>query len=196
VLNADDYAQAWGSTATSALHIDVAPEASADRVATAVRTRIGPQTPLRVETRADRVDRHFAAARQGLSRLTHISALVLISAILAMATAMAAMIWQRRPSVARLKVHGYSERELWGALMIESGVLLGAGCIAGAVFGLYGQVLLSRALETITGFPVFYAAAGLTAVVILALVTGVAMAMLAIPGWFAVRVRPAPGLTR
>jgi putative ABC transport system permease protein len=80
--------------------------------------------------------------------------------------------------------------------MIESGVLLGAGCIAGAVFGLYGQVLLSRALETITGFPVFYAAAGLTAVVILALVTGVAMAMLAIPGWFAVRVRPAPGLTR
>jgi putative ABC transport system permease protein len=196
VLNADDYAQAWGSTATSALHVDVDSGASAGEVVAAIRTSIGPQTPLRVETRVDRRDRHFAAARQGLSRLTQISVLVLISAILAMATAMAGMIWQRRPAVARLKVHGYSERELWAALMIESGVLLGTGCLAGAAFGLYGQVLLSRALETITGFPVFYAAAGLTALVILALVTAVAMAMLAIPGWLAVRVRAAPGLTR
>ena len=196
VLNADDYAEAWGSTATSALHIDVAPGESTDRVAAAVEARIGPDTPLRVETAADRVDRHFAAARQGLSRLTQISALVLISAVLAMATAMAGMIWQRRPTVARLKVHGYSERELWGALMIESGVLLGAGCVAGAVFGLYGQLLLSRALETITGFPVFYAAASLTAVVILALVTAVAMAMLAVPGWLAVRIGAAPGVSQ
>jgi putative ABC transport system permease protein len=196
VLNADDYAQAWGTTATSALHVDVAPRVSSERVETAVRAALGPQMPLRVETGAERLDRHFTAARQGLSRLTQISALVLVSAILAMATAMAGMIWQRRPTAARLKVHGYSERELWGALMIESGVLLGAGCIAGAVFGLFGQILLSRALETITGFPVFYATAGLTALVILGLVTAVAMAMLAIPGWLAVRVRPAPGLTR
>lgn len=196
VLNADDYAEAWGSSATSALHVDVGPGASARDVVAAVRASIGPQTPLRVETRADRQDRHFAAARQGLSRLTQISVLVLISAILAMATAMAGMIWQRRPAVARLKVHGYSERELWGALMIESAVLLGTACVAGAAFGLYGQVLLSRALETITGFPVFYAAAGLTALAILALVTAVALAMLAIPGWLAVRVRAAPGLTR
>lgn len=196
VLNADDYAEAWASTAISALHIELAAEAPADSVAAAVRARIGPDTPLRVETRADRVDRHFVAARQGLSRLTQISVLVLISAVLAMATAMAGMIWQRRPTVARLKVHGYSERELWGALMIESAVLLGAGCVAGAVFGLYGQVLLSRALETITGFPVFYGAAGLTAIVILALVTAVALAMLAIPGWLAVRVRAAPGLSQ
>jgi putative ABC transport system permease protein len=196
VLNADDYAAAWDSTAASALHVDVAPGASAGGVAQAMKTAIGPATPLRVETRGDRVDRHLAAARQGLSRLTQISSLVLISAVLAMAAAMAGMIWQRRPTVARLKVHGYSERELWGALMIESGILLGAGCLAGAVFGLFGQVLLSRALETITGFPVFYAAAGLTALAILALVTVVAMAMLAIPGWLAVRVRAAPGLTR
>jgi putative ABC transport system permease protein len=196
VLNADDYAAAWDSLAASALHVDVAPGASTAGVVEAVARALGPGVPLRVETRADRVERHFAAARQGLSRLTQISSLVLISAVLAMATAMAGMIWQRRPTVARLKVHGYSERELWGALMMESGILLGAGCLAGAVFGLFGQLLLSRALETITGFPVFYAAAGLTALAVLALVTAVAMAMLAIPGWLAVRVRAAPGLTR
>lgn len=196
VFNADDYARAWGSPAASALHIDVEPGESAEQVRTAVEAALGPEMPLRVETSDRRLDRHFAAARQGLSRLTQISALVLVSAVLAMAIAMAGMIWQRRPTVARLKVHGYTERELWGALMVESGVLLGAGCVAGALYGLFGQVLLSRALETITGFPVFYSAAGLTAAVILGLVTAVALAMLAIPGWLAVRVRPAPGLTR
>lgn len=196
VLNADDYAQAWGTTSSSAIHVDVSPDASVARVGAAVRAALGPQMPLRVETGGERLDRHFTAARQGLSRLTEISGLVLISAILAMAIAMAGMIWQRRPTVARLKVHGYSERELWGALMIESAVLLGAACAAGAVFGLFGQILLSRALEEITGFPVFYAAAGLTALVILGLVTAVAMAMLAVPGWLAVQVRPTPGLTR
>jgi putative ABC transport system permease protein len=113
--------------------------------------------------------------------------------MLAMAAAMGGMIWQRRPSLAALKVHGYPEPELWRALLLESGLLLGAGCLVGAVFGLYGQVLLSRALETITGFPVFYSAAGLVALAILALVTAVAVAMLAIPGWLAVRVAASPG---
>ncbi len=196
LLNADDYGRAWGTTAASALHVSLTERAQLDHVAGQVEKIIGPRLPLRVETSEERIDRHFAAARQGLSRLTQISALVLVSAILAMAIAMAGMIWQRRATVARLKVHGYSEGELWGALMLESGVLLGAGCIAGALFGLVGQVLLSRALETITGFPVLYSTAGLTAAAILGLVTAVAMAMLAIPGWLAVRVRAAPGMTR
>jgi hypothetical protein len=55
---------------------------------------------------------------------------------------------------------------------------------------LIGQVLLDRALETIAGFPVFYVMAGPTALGVLVLVTAVAVAMLAIPGWLAVRVRP------
>jgi len=194
VLNADDYARAWGSTATSALHIQAAPGASVERLTRAVKSTLGPRVPLLVETKAERISRHYAASRQGLDRLTQISVLVVISAILAMAAVMAGMLWQRRPTVAALKVHGYSERELWRALMLESGLLLGTGCVVGAVFGLYGQLLLSRALETITGFPVFYSAAALVAGSILALVTLVAVAMLALPGWLAVRVRATPGV--
>jgi putative ABC transport system permease protein len=193
ILNADDYARAWGSTAPSALQIGIASGASENRVAAAVKRTLGPTLPANVETRHERIDRHYAASREGLSRLTQISALVLISAMLAMAAAMGGMIWQRRPSLAALKVHGFPEAELWRALLLESGLLLGTGCLIGAVFGLYGQVLLSRALQAITGFPVFYSTAGLIAVGILALVTVVAVAMLAIPGWLAVRVRPAPG---
>ncbi|MEX1140953.1 MAG: FtsX-like permease family protein [Thermoleophilaceae bacterium] len=122
--------------------------------------------------------------------------LVLIAAVLAMAIAMGGMIWQRRPTMAARKVHGYSESKLWRALLLESGVLLGTGCLSGAAFGLYGQILLSRALETITGFPVSYSAAALPAAAILALVTTIAVAMLALPGWLAVRVRPVPGVPR
>ncbi|HEX4806441.1 MAG TPA: FtsX-like permease family protein [Conexibacter sp.] len=193
VLNADDYARAWGSEAPSALQIGLAHGASPTRVAAAVRRTLGPALPANVETRAQRMAMHYAASRQGLERLTQISILVLVAAMLAMAAAMGGMIWQRRPSLAALKVHGYPEAELWRALLLESGLLLGAGCLVGAAFGLYGQVLLSRALETITGFPVFYSTAGLGALAILALVTLVAVAMLAVPGWLAVRVPPSPG---
>jgi putative ABC transport system permease protein len=193
VLNADDYARAWGSKAPSALQLGLASGSSPDRVAAAVKRTLGQQLPAKVETRHQRINRHYAASREGLARLTQISILVLVSAMLAMAAAMGGMIWQRRPSLAALKVHGYPEPELWRALLLESGLLLGTGCLIGAVFGLYGQILLSRALETITGFPVFYSAAGLVALAILALVTVVAVAMLAIPGWLAVRVAPAPG---
>jgi putative ABC transport system permease protein len=193
VLNADDYARAWGSEAPSALQLGLTSGASPENVAAAAKHALGPQLPAKVETRHQRISRHYAASREGLARMTQISVLVLISAMLAMAAAMGGMIWQRRPSLAALKVHGYPESELWRALLLESGLLLGAGCLIGAVFGLYGQVLLSRALETITGFPVFYSTAGLVALAILALVTLVAVAMLAVPGYLAVRVAPTPG---
>ena len=189
VLNADDYARAWGSSATSALHVEIAPDASPGEVVAAIKRDLGPESPMRVETQAARIDRHYALTREGLSRLTQISVLVLISAILAMVVTMGGMIWQRRRTFAAMKVQGCSQRELWSALIVESTVLLGTASLAGAVFGLYGQVLLSRALEAITGFPVFYSTGALVALGVLGVATLVAVTMLAIPGWLAVRVR-------
>jgi putative ABC transport system permease protein len=196
VLNADDYARAWGTERVSGLQIEAERDHSEAEVAAAVRRKLGPDTPLRVETSQQRVERHYGTARDALSRLTQISILVIISAVLAMAAAMGGMIWQRRDTLAALKVHGYPESELWRALLLESVLLLGTGCVVGGLFGLYGQMLMSRALATITGFPIVYGAAGTTALTILVLVTAVSVAMLAIPGWLAVRVRAAPGATR
>jgi putative ABC transport system permease protein len=196
VLNADDYARAWGTERVSGLQIEVERGRSDAAVAAAVRSALGRDTPLRVETSQQRVERHYGTARDALSRLTQISILVIISAVLAMAAAMGGMIWQRRDTLAALKVHGYPESELWRALLLESVLLLGTGCVVGGLFGLYGQMLMSRALATITGFPIVYGAAGTTALTILVLVTAVSVAMLAIPGWLAVRVRAAPGATR
>lgn len=192
ILNADDYARAWGTRAASALLLTTAPGASPTDVAREARAVLAPM-PARVETRAQRIARHYAASREGLHRLHQIAIVVLASAMLAMATAMGGMIWQRRPALAALKVHGYPEGELWRALLLESGLLLGTGCLVGAAFGLGGQLLMNRALETIADFPVFYDTAVVAAVGNLLLVTVVAVAMIALPGWLAVRVRPTPG---
>jgi putative ABC transport system permease protein len=192
-LNSDDYAKAWASEAASALHVSLEPSAAPERVAAAIERELSP-IPMRVETQAERLDRHYALTREGLARMTQISVLVLIAAVLAMVATMGGMIWQRRKTFAALKVQGFSEGELWSALLLESVILLGTASLAGAVFGLYGQVLLSQALEVITGFPVFYSTAAVVAVSILGMATLVAVVMLAVPGWLAVRVRPQRGL--
>jgi putative ABC transport system permease protein len=129
-----------------------------------------------------------------LSRLSQIATLVLLAAMLATAAAMGAMIWQRRPRLADMKVDGFGRGVLWRGLLVESALLLGAGCSIGAVFGIYGQLLLSHALASVTGFPVVFSIGTFVAVGSLALVTTVAVFMIALPGYLAVRIRPALSL--
>ena len=133
---------------------------------------------------------YYASTHQSLARLMQIRLLVLIAAVLAMAAAMGAMIWQRRPRLADMKVDGFRKGVLWRALLIETALLLGAGCSAGAVFGVYGQVLLSHALASVTGFPVVFSVGAGVAIGSFLLVTAVAVAIVAIPGYLAARVRP------
>jgi putative ABC transport system permease protein len=194
IINADDYARAWGSTDPSAYNITLAPGASAVVVRREVQQALGPASGLVVETARQRELNERTASRQGLSRLSQISALVLIAAVLAMAAAMCAMIWQRRSRLADMKVDGFSRGVLWRALVVESALLLGAGCSIGAVFGLYGQLLLSHALADVTGFPVVFSVGALVAIGSFSLVTAVAVAIVALPGYLAARVRPAISL--
>lgn len=189
VLNAADYARAWGDASPSALQIAVDPGADPAAVADAVRSTLGDDVAARVETRAERLAAHREAAEQGLMRLTQISALVIAAAVLSMAAAMTGVIWQRRPALQRLQLDGLTPGQLWRALLLEAGVLLGTGCLAGAAAGLLGQQLLVRALEEITGFPTSYQTAGTTTAVIVAGVLAVALAVIAIPGRIATRSR-------
>jgi putative ABC transport system permease protein len=194
VLNADDYARAWGSEQPSALQVQLAAGASAVAVSHEVKQALGPGSALRVETLAERERLHYGTASQGLSRLTQIRSLVLIAAVLAMVAAMGAMIWQRRTRLADMKVDGFSRIVLWRSLVWESVILLGFGCVLGAAFGAYGQVLLSRALSVVTGFPVIESSPLETAAASFALITAVAVGMVAVPGYVAARVRPSVGL--
>jgi putative ABC transport system permease protein len=193
ILNADDYARAWGSPDPSAYQLKLAVGVSPARVSRAARRAIGSQTGLRVETQAQLERHQYSTASQGLSRLTQIRSLVLIAAVLAMAAAMGAMIWQRRPRLADMKVDGFSTGVLWRALLWESALLLGVGCSLGALFGLYGQLLLGRALSHVNGFPVIESTQVPAALANFALITAVAVAIVAAPGYLAARVRASVG---
>jgi putative ABC transport system permease protein len=190
VINAEDYARAWGSDAASALNINVTPGVSLPHARIQVIEALGPGSGLAVETAGERESQWKTVSRQGLAPLTQIATLVLIAAILAMAGVMASMIWQRRDRIAYIKRQGFTRGLLWRALFFESAVLLGAGCSIGAVFGLYGQLLISHALATVTGFPITITVGALIAITSFAVVATAALAIVAVPGYLAVRVRP------
>jgi putative ABC transport system permease protein len=196
IINAQDYAQAWETSDASAYEIQDTRGASPATVRREVQHALGPNSGLQVQTAAEREHQQGVASRQGLQRLSEISLLVLIAAMLAMAAAMGNVIWQRRTRLARLKIDGFNDLDVWRPLMLESLLVVGSGCAIGAIFGLYGQLLGSRAILSVTGFPVIFSFGWLLALASFALVTAVAVTITAIPGGFAARVRPAVGLSR
>jgi putative ABC transport system permease protein len=190
ILDPSDYVRAWGSTDPSAYNVMLAAGANAETVSAEIRRALGPGSALTVETARRREQSLRAASRQGLSRLTQIATLVLIATVFAMSIAMGTMIWQRRPRLARMKVQGYERGVLWRALLCESSLLLGAGCLIGAACGIYGQLLISHALATVTGFPIVYSAGVVVAIVSFALVSVLAVGVVALLGYRAAGVAP------
>jgi hypothetical protein len=110
-----------------------------------------------------------------------------VAAALAVASALSATIWQRRVRLAALKIQGFDYRQLWRALLLESLILLGIGCTVGIVFGMYGHALASRWLERATGFPAPFSLGGSQVLLTFALVTGIAIFVVALPGYTAAR---------
>jgi putative ABC transport system permease protein len=191
MMNADDFRRGWISADVGALQVLLEPGVSATAAARKVRALLGRGQGLAVETSTEREQRFRESTRQGLSRLTQIARLVLVAAALALAAALGGVVWNRRPRLASLKLSGFSDGEVWRALLFESAVVLGIGCSIGAVFGLYGQYMLTRWLSDSTGFPTAYAPAWLLALSTFAGVTLVAVAIAALPGFVAARVSPA-----
>jgi putative ABC transport system permease protein len=192
LMSAEEFATAWHSQQVSAYQLDFKPGSSLNGDVSQVRSALRNTAPgLVVQSTAQHERNGLQAQHQGLARLTQIAVLVLIAAALAMAAAMGAMIWQRRARLAGMKVDGYSSGELWRALLWETALLLSVGGVIGAVFGLFGQLLLSRALVEVTGFPLVYSVALPVAAISLAVISTIALVMVAIPGYLAAQVKPA-----
>jgi putative ABC transport system permease protein len=189
VMSAAEYAKAWGSSDASAYNVLMAPGVSPQQGVREIRAALGNETALAVQTAEAHANTLRAITRQGLERLSQIATLILVAAVMAMAAAMGAMIWQRRPRLAKLKLEGFPHRELWYTIVLESLMLLGVGCFSGAVFGLFGQQLLDRALNIVINYPVVGSVGVIVALSSLALVTASAVLMVAIPGWFAAKVQ-------
>jgi len=190
VMGAGDYERAWGSSDVTALEVDTRPGFHIATVQRNIDAALGPGTGLVAQTDGERIGQAHTLASQGLSRVGQITLLLMVAASLAMAAAIGAGIWQRRSSLASLRIHSFSPWQLRGVLVCESALVLGTGGLAGAAAGVYGHLLCDRYLRLTTGFPAPFAVEGLhTLQTILVIVVG-ALVVLAIPGYVASQVSP------
>ena len=189
-MSTADYSHFWATKLPTALGVELSPGASVPDVQHAIARALGPISGLEVTTAHAREVSIDALTSEGLSQLGEISVLLLIAAILALAAALTSAIWQRRVSLAALRLSGVRSDRLRLILLTESALMLGAGCVTGAMAGIYGQVVIDRYLAHVTGFPVARLGASFRPLEIFVLVLAVVLAIVAVPGWFASRVSP------
>ncbi len=195
LMNTADYSHLWATSAPSAFAIDLAPGTSIAQARRGIAASLGTGSGLEAITAATWRERFDRLAGEGLSQLSDISSLLIIAAILAMAAALGSSIWQRRVSLAELRLDGAPRRRLRLILLLESAIMLGAGCVTGAIVGIYGQFVIDNYLGQVTGFPVARIATTTRPIEILAVVTLAVLALMSLPGWLAARVPPALGLS-
>lgn len=187
-INSHDYAETMGTAAASALEIDLEPGVTPTAGKRFVSQALGPNTGLRVQTRGERQQQYYDFGREGVSRLRQIAGLLLLVAALAVACALAATLWQRRPRLAALKVQGVQRGRLWRAMLLETGLLVTVGCLIGVALGVYGHLLAGRFLQTTVGFAAPFVIEAQQLLIAIGLVVGVALAVSAIPGYLAAGV--------
>jgi putative ABC transport system permease protein len=194
VLSSSDYRRAWTSADPSALEVNVRAGSDPQVVRQSILHTLGPSTGLQVQTSAQRAAAADALARQGLSRLSQVALLLVVVSALSMAAAMGAAIWQRRRSLASLRLQSFQPRQLRWVLLYESGLVLGVSCLLGTLVGIYGHLLADRYLMLATGFPISLSPQAPRAIEVLMLVLVAALAVLAIPGYLASKTSPAIAL--
>lgn len=194
IMSSRDFTRDWGTAAASALAVTPAPNASEAMVAREVRSALGPASGLEVASAARREANINVLTSEGLSQLGMISTLLILAAILALAAALASSIHQRRHTLAGLRLAGATPARLRRILLVEACLMLGAGCVTGALAGVLGQFVIDRYLREVTGFPVADAGASARPVMIFAIVLAAVLAVVAAPAWGASRVSPALAL--
>jgi len=190
VINTADYRRLWRSTAPTALGVDLTGGASLDRVSAQIRRSLAPSSGLEVLTARQRAASINSSASEGLGQLGDIATLLLLAAILAMLAALGSSIWQRRVSLAALRLEGARPSRLRRLLFVEIFLMLAAGCLTGAVAGVYGEFVIDGYLRHVTGFPVAGGTVGRRPLEIFLLVVVSVLLVAVLPGWAASRVPP------
>jgi putative ABC transport system permease protein len=185
-----DYSRAWETSTPTALGITLSANTHTTKELATIRNALGPTDGLEVMTAGTRASQTSAVAREGLGKLQEISMLLLIAAIIAISAALTSAIWQRRVSLASLRLPGEKPHRLLLILLTEATLMLSAACLTGAIAGFYGQLIIDSYLRHITGFPVAHIAAGWRPLEILVLVVCVVLMLVAVPAWRASHVSP------
>ncbi|HEX4115564.1 MAG TPA: ABC transporter permease [Solirubrobacteraceae bacterium] len=187
-INTNDYRRYWASVDPTTLAIDFKPGTSLAAGVAAVASTLHSFAGLRVQTSAARIAGVERTVNESLETLGQIATMLLVAAALAVAAALSAAIWQRRAYLASLKAQGFDRLQLWRAIVLEASVLILIGGIDGTVFGVYGHTLASRWLRQSTGFPTQFSLAQIQVLATLALVVGIALLVILLPGLSAVQV--------
>jgi len=188
IMSAARYRRDWLAPQPSALELRLAP--GADPVATrgAAQAALGSGSELHVQTALERDAQFRSLARDGLVRLSQIALMLVIAAALSLAAGTVAAIWQRRVSLAVLRISGHLPGELWRVLLLETAIVLGTGSLAGLAAGSVSHRLLARWLADTTGYPAPFALSATQIAVVLAGIVGVALALIALASASAARV--------
>jgi putative ABC transport system permease protein len=189
-MDTRDYTRAFATSALTALGVDLEPGSSVARAKAAVERQLEGDSGLEVITSSTRAARIEASGGEGLGQLGEIAKLLLAATIVALVAALGSSIWQQRISLASLRLEGTRPGQLQRLLLVEALVMLSAGCVTGALAGVYGQLIIDSYLKHVTGFPVATLVTAGRPVEIFALVVLVVLALAAIPGFLASRVRP------
>jgi putative ABC transport system permease protein len=187
-VNTRDYARYWLTRTPTAISLSLKPGVAAVTGRNAVQGILKDQAGLRVQTSQERIAEVENAVRQGLRTLSEISTLLLVVAALALATALSTAIYQRRSRLASLKAQGFDRGQLWRCLLMESAIVLGIGCFDGVMMGVYAHALGDRYLRANVGFPAPFSAGGEQMALTLLLLLGIALAIVALPGYSAAGV--------
>ncbi|MGN6188606.1 MAG: ABC transporter permease [Conexibacter sp.] len=188
IMSADRYHHDWPGSQPSALELRLAPGADPAATRGAAQRLLGPGSALRAQTAPERDAQFRALARDGLVRLSQIALMLVIAAALSLAAGTVAAIWQRRTSLAVLRISGHLPGELWRVLLLEAGIVLGTGALAGLAAGTVGHRLLARWLADSTGYPAPFALGAGQIAFVLAGILGSALALIAVASVRASRV--------
>ncbi len=195
LINTRDYTRAWGTSQASALEVDLADGVPVAEGKSAIRHALGKTSALSVQTAEEGRDAYAATTRQGLSRLNQIADMVLVAAILAVATAMLGSAWQRRQRLWGLVSLGMGSGQLYRTIFFETGMILLLGCFIGVAFGFIGQAFVGRWLHVTTAYPVPFEPALMLALKILILAVLLSVVAVAIPLRVLFSKRRVAGLT-
>jgi putative ABC transport system permease protein len=185
-----DYTRAFATSALTALGVDLRPGSNVTQAKAAVERQLGVDSGLEVITPSTRAARIEASGGEGLGQLGEIAKLLLTATIVALVAALGSSIWQQRISLASLRLEGTRPAQLRRLLLVEALVMLSAGCLTGALAGVYGQLIIDSYLKHVTGFPVATLVTAGRPLEIFVLVVLVVLALAAIPAWVASRVAP------
>jgi putative ABC transport system permease protein len=193
-MSTRDFAAAFASAAPSAIAVTPQTGVSTARVVAEIHRALGPGSGLEVTSAARREAKINGLTSEGLGQLGVISSLLVIAAVLALAAALTSSIHQRRGALASLRLTGAAPARLRRILAVEAALMVGAGCVTGALAGVYGQYVIDAYLRHVTGFPVSSVGASPRPAVVFMVVLAAAFAIVAIPAWLASRVSPSLAL--